>query len=62
LLTSQEGPRGAGTEPTSTAFRPHDVGTLIATITSSIVLIALPDIVKGSGIAPLVPANTSYLL
>jgi EmrB/QacA subfamily drug resistance transporter len=35
---------------------------LIATINSSIVLIALPDIFKGIGINPLEPANTSYLL
>ncbi|HEV7647479.1 MAG TPA: MFS transporter [Actinophytocola sp.] len=35
---------------------------LIATINSSIVLIALPDIFKGIGINPLDPGNTSYLL
>ncbi|WP_082469305.1 MFS transporter [Sciscionella sediminilitoris] len=35
---------------------------LIATINSSIVLIALPDIFKGIGINPLETANTSYLL
>ncbi|HEX7308707.1 MFS transporter [Lentzea sp.] len=35
---------------------------LIATINSSIVLIALPDIFKGIGINPLDPANTGYLL
>nr|WP_156893328.1 MFS transporter [Actinokineospora enzanensis] len=35
---------------------------LIATINSSIVLIALPDIFKGIGINPLEPANTGYLL
>ncbi|MFC4080138.1 MFS transporter [Amycolatopsis samaneae] len=35
---------------------------LIATINSSIVLIALPDIFKGIGINPLEPSNTSYLL
>ena len=38
------------------------LGMLIATINSSIVLIALPDIFKGIGINPLDPANTSYLL
>ncbi|MGW4062138.1 MFS transporter [Amycolatopsis sp. NPDC004747] len=38
------------------------LGMLIATINSSIVLIALPDIFKGIGINPLEPANTSYLL
>ncbi|WP_245633912.1 MFS transporter [Amycolatopsis jejuensis] len=35
---------------------------LIATINSSIVLIALPDIFKGIGINPLEPSNTGYLL
>lgn len=38
------------------------LGMLIATINSSIVLIALPDIFNGIGINPLDPANTSYLL
>ncbi|WP_253890831.1 MFS transporter [Actinokineospora diospyrosa] len=35
---------------------------LLATINSSIVLIALPDIFAGIGIDPLEPANTGYLL
>ncbi|GAA3438454.1 MFS family permease [Kutzneria kofuensis] len=38
------------------------LGMLMATINSSIVLIALPDIFKGIGINPLSPDNTSYLL
>lgn len=38
------------------------LGMLIATINSSIVLIALPDIFKGIGVNPLDPSNTSYLL
>jgi MFS family permease len=38
------------------------LGLLIATINSSIVLIALPDIFKGIGVNPLDPSNTSYLL
>ena len=38
------------------------LGMLIATINSSIVLIALPDIFKGIGVNPLAPGNTSYLL
>jgi len=38
------------------------LGVLMATINSSIVLIALPDIFKGIGIDPLQPGNTSYLL
>jgi MFS family permease len=38
------------------------LGMLIATINSSIVLIALPDIFRGIRIDPLAPENTSYLL
>jgi MFS family permease len=38
------------------------LGMLMATINSSIVLIALPDIFRGIQINPLSPANTSYLL
>ncbi|MGH3427087.1 MAG: MFS transporter, partial [Mycobacteriales bacterium] len=38
------------------------LGMLIATINSSITLIALPDIFRGIGISPLEPGNTSYLL
>nr|WP_042182152.1 MFS transporter [Kibdelosporangium sp. MJ126-NF4]CTQ88946.1 Permease, multidrug efflux [Kibdelosporangium sp. MJ126-NF4] len=38
------------------------LGLLIATINSSIVLIALPDIFKGIGVNPLDASNTSYLL
>src|SRR5215467_12422423 len=38
------------------------LGTLLAMINSSILLIALPDIFRGIGIDPLKPGNTSYLL
>ena len=38
------------------------VGTLMATINQSIVIIALPDIFRGIHLNPLVPGNTSYLL
>jgi len=38
------------------------LGTLMAMINSSILLIALPDIFRGIGIDPLQPSNTSYLL
>ncbi|HEV7172675.1 MAG TPA: MFS transporter, partial [Pedococcus sp.] len=38
------------------------LGILIATINSSILLIALPDIFRGLGINPLAPGNSSYLL
>ena len=38
------------------------LGVLIATINSSILLIALPDIFRGIQINPLAPGNTSLLL
>jgi MFS family permease len=38
------------------------LGTLLAMINSSILLIALPDIFRGIGIDPLQPGNTGYLL
>jgi MFS family permease len=38
------------------------LGMLIATINSSIILIALPDIFRGIRMDPLQPGNTSYLL
>ncbi len=38
------------------------IGTLMATIDSSIVLISLPAIFRGIGLNPLTPSNTSYLL
>src|SRR3954454_23616912 len=38
------------------------LGVLIATINSSILLIALPDIFRGLEIDPLAPGNSSYLL
>jgi MFS family permease len=38
------------------------LGILMATINTSILLIALPDIFKGLRVNPLVPSNVSYLL
>src|ERR1700753_4397362 len=38
------------------------LGTLMATINQSIVLIALPAVFHGIGLKPLGPGNTSYLL
>jgi MFS family permease len=38
------------------------IGMLMATINSSIILIALPDIFRGIKLTPLTPGNTSYLL
>src|ERR1041384_4561619 len=38
------------------------LGTLMATINASIVLISLPAIFRGIGLNPLAPGNVSYLL
>jgi MFS family permease len=38
------------------------IGMLLATVNSSIVLIALPDIFRGIQLDPLAPGNTNYLL
>ena len=38
------------------------LGILMATINSSIILIALPDIFRGIGLNPLTPGNSGYLL
>jgi MFS family permease len=38
------------------------LGVLLATVNSSILLIALPDIFRGVGVDPLAPGNTSLLL
>jgi MFS family permease len=38
------------------------LGTLLATINGSILLIAIPDIFRGIRLNPLAPGNTSYLL
>src|SRR5271166_540099 len=38
------------------------MGVLMATINSSILLIALPDIFRGIGVNPLQPGNTTLLL
>jgi MFS family permease len=38
------------------------LGTFMATVNQSIILIALPDIFRGIHLNPLVPSNTSYLL
>ena len=38
------------------------LGTLLATINASIVLISLPAIFRGIGLNPLHPANVGYLL
>ncbi|AZG48540.1 MFS transporter [Gordonia insulae] len=59
-------PVAADTEPDPhykwIALSNTTLGMLIATINSSIVLIALPDIFRGIHLNPLLPENTSYLL
>ncbi|MFF4648633.1 MFS transporter [Streptomyces sp. NPDC001380] len=45
-----------------TALSNTTLGTLIATINSSIVLISLPAIFNGIGLDPLLPGNVGYLL
>jgi MFS family permease len=63
--------RGTGTPLRAAPPGPHykwvalsntTLGLLMATINSSIVLIALPDIFRGIGIDPLGAGNTNYLL
>lgn len=44
------------------AFSNTTLGMLLATVNSSIVLIALPDIFNGIKLNPLEPGNTGYLL
>src|ERR1700683_1795950 len=58
---------GAGTDERGDRYKwvalsNTTLGVLMATIDSSIVLIALPDIFRGIGINPLLPGNTFYLL
>ncbi|MGB9112152.1 MAG: MFS transporter [Acidimicrobiales bacterium] len=58
-------PRGPGTQPDRykwIALSNTTLGMLMATINSSIILIALPDIFRGIKLNPLAPGNTSYLL
>ncbi|HWE07934.1 MAG TPA: MFS transporter [Solirubrobacteraceae bacterium] len=59
------------TLPTATAISPRykwlvlsntTIGVLLATIDSSIMLIAMPDIFRGIKLDPLAPGNTFYLL
>jgi hypothetical protein len=38
------------------------LGALLASVNTSIILIALPDIFRGIDLNPLAPANTSYFL
>ena len=55
-------PRSPGSSYKWIALSNTTLGVLMATINSSIVLIALPDIFRGIGIDPLQPGNTTILL
>jgi hypothetical protein len=61
------GGRGAAPEAVSPRYKwialsNTTIGILMATINSSIILIALPDIFDGIKLDPLVPSNTSLFL
>ena len=55
-------PRDRGGDYKWVALSNTTVGVLLATIDSSIVLIAMPDIFRGIGLNPLAPGNSFYLL
>src|ERR1700757_3681053 len=60
--TPVQGGRPVGPHYKWIALSNATLGTLMATINQSIVLIALPDVFHGIGLDPLSPGNTSYLL
>jgi MFS family permease len=68
MCSARFAPRPAMTPKTATgsykwiALSNTTLGVLMATINSSILLIALPDIFRGIRIDPLAPGNTNYLL
>jgi MFS family permease len=55
-------PRSPGRHYKWIALSNTTLGVLMATVNSSIMLIALPDIFRGIGVNPLQPGNTSLLL
>jgi MFS family permease len=57
-----EAPLRAGSRYKWVALSNTTLGMLMATINSSIMLIALPDIFRGIGVNPLQPGNTTLLL
>ncbi|HEV2536592.1 MAG TPA: MFS transporter, partial [Streptosporangiaceae bacterium] len=57
-----EAPLRAGPRYKWVALSNTTLGMLMATINSSIMLIALPDIFRGIGVNPLQPGNTTLLL
>jgi MFS family permease len=60
--TGSESAAGSGIHYKWIALSNTTLGILMATINSSILLIALPDIFKGIKLDPLAPGNTSYFL
>src|SRR5690349_14665664 len=62
LMDSTASPAPLGPRYKWVALSTTTLGVLIATINSSILLIALPDIFRGLQINPLAPGNSSYLL
>ncbi len=61
MVTASPQPQ-AGSRYKWIALSNTTLGVLMATINSSILLIALPDIFRGIGVNPLEPGNTSLLL
>ncbi|HEY2507349.1 MAG TPA: MFS transporter [Streptosporangiaceae bacterium] len=59
---TQRGPSAPGSGYKWIALSNTTLGVLMATINSSIMLIALPDIFRGIGVNPLQPGNTGLLL
>ena len=57
-----QSPAGAGSRYKWIALSNTTLGMLMATVNSSIMLIALPDIFRGFGVDPLQPGNTTLLL
>ena len=57
-----KGPPAHGDRYKWIALSNTTLGVLMAVLNSSIILIAMPDIFRGIGLDPLVPANTGYLL
>src|SRR5579859_6344055 len=65
MPASQPGPapgQAPGSRYKWIALSNTTLGVLMATINSSIMLIALPDIFRGIGVNPLQPGNTTLLL
>ncbi len=60
--TDESAPASRGVNYKWIALSNTTIGILMATINSSILLIALPDIFRGIHLNPLAPGNTSYFL